>query len=86
MPSMITYVKTDRPMQSTYGCTGDLHQELPPGDYGIDGAWTDLVGTPLNGDWTLVVTDAWKLDNGFLFSWSIAFDPALVHDCTGPIQ
>jgi hypothetical protein len=86
MPSMISYVKMDRAMDSTYGCTGDLHQELPPGDYGIDGSWTDLVGTPLNGDWTLVVTDAWKLDNGFLFSWSIAFDPAVVHDCSGPIQ
>jgi hypothetical protein len=85
-PSMISYVKNDGAMLRTQGCTGDPHQELPPGDYGIDGAWTELVGAPLNGDWTLVVTDAWTLDNGFLFSWSIAFDPELVHDCDGPVE
>lgn len=85
-PSMISYVKAGRPMQWTWGCTNDgMHAELPPGDYGIDGSWADLIGAPLNGDWSIVVTDAWKLDNGYLFSWSIAFDPGLVQGCSGPV-
>jgi hypothetical protein len=85
-PSMIEYVKTGRPMATVYGCTSDSHAELPPGNYGIDGSWSDLIGAPLNGDWTLVVTDAWAVDNGYLFSWSISFDPDLVHDCSGPVE
>ncbi|HSN28286.1 MAG TPA: hypothetical protein VLT45_18500, partial [Kofleriaceae bacterium] len=68
------------------GCTaGSSIAELPPGDYGIDGQWTGLRGAPLNGDWTIVVTDAWGEDNGYIFSWSIAFDPSLVQDCSGPV-
>jgi hypothetical protein len=85
-PSMITYVKSGRPLLSTWGCTNDgMHAELPPSDYRADGSWADLVGAPLDGDWSVVITDAWKLDNGYLFSWSIAFDPSLVQSCSGPI-
>ena len=60
-------------------------QELPPGDYQASDPWTNLIGAPLNGDWELVVTDLWPIDNGYLFSWQIAFDPSLVQDCSGPI-
>ena len=41
--------------------------------------------SPLNGEWTIIVTDLWPIDNGFMFEWSIAFDPSLVVDCEGPI-
>jgi hypothetical protein len=61
------------------------HDELPPGDYQASDPWTNLVGAPLNGDWELTVTDLWGADNGYLFSWSISFDPNLVSDCSGPI-
>ena len=82
--SMISYANTGS-MQSVTNCTGGTSSELPPGDYGIDGMWTGLIGAPLNGDWTIVVTDAWGEDNGYIFSWSIAFDPMLVQDCSGPV-
>ena len=59
--------------------------ELPPGDYQAQDPWTNLVGSPLNGDWTIFVQDKWAIDNGYIFSWSIAFDPTLVQDCSGPI-
>ncbi len=61
------------------------HDELPPGDYAADAPWTALAGSTLNGTWTMRVTDLWGIDNGFLFSWAISFDPSLVSDCSGPI-
>ena len=61
------------------------HSELPPGDYQASDPWTNLVGAPLNGSWSLVITDLWGIDNGYLFSWSITFDANLVADCGGPI-
>jgi hypothetical protein len=60
-------------------------KELPPGDYQASDPWTNLVGAPLNGSWSLVITDLWPIDNGYLFSWSITFDANLVSDCSGPI-
>jgi len=58
---------------------------LPAGDYRPDSAFSTLVGTPLNGEWEMRVTDLWADDNGFMFKWSIKFDPSLVSDCAGPI-
>ena len=61
------------------------HAQLPAGDYKSIAPWTALTGSPLNGTWTMRVTDLWGIDTGYLFQWSIAFDPTLVNDCAGPI-
>lgn len=61
------------------------HQVMPAGDYAAVMPWAMLQGAPLNGAWTMRVTDLWPADNGFMFEWSIAFDPSLVEDCSGPI-
>jgi len=58
---------------------------LKPGTYASIAPWLSLQGTPLNGAWTIRVTDLWGADNGFMFSWSIKFDPSLVASCDGPI-
>jgi hypothetical protein len=58
---------------------------VPAGDYKPDVPFTGLQGATLNGTWTFRVTDMYAIDNGNLFSWSIAFDPSLVVDCSGPI-
>lgn len=50
---------------------------LPAGDYTPFEPFSDLVGCPLNGEWTITVTDLWPIDNGFIFSWGIKFDDAL---------
>lgn len=55
------------------------------GDYKTITPWTVFQGTPLNGQWEFRVTDLWRIDDGFLFDWSISFDPSLVEDCEGPI-
>ena len=60
-------------------------KQLPAGDYTTDTPFTALQGTVLNGDWKFRVTDLWGADNGFLFDWSISFDPSLVANCSGPI-
>ena len=50
---------------------------LPSGDYSSFDPMTDLLGCPLNGVWTITVTDLWPADNGFIFEWSIEFDASL---------
>lgn len=47
---------------------------LPEGNYNSFQPLTNLLGCPLNGEWTLTVTDRWGADNGFIFNWSITFD------------
>jgi len=50
---------------------------LPAGSYE---SWQDLcafVGCPLNGEWTLTITDNLAIDNGYIFYWGINFNPAL---------
>jgi hypothetical protein len=60
------------------------HSEVPPGVYQASDAWTNFVGAPLDGDWELAITDASPTDNGYVFSWSISFDPNVVPVCSGP--
>ena len=52
--------------------------QVNPGTYQIDGNWTDLIGCPLNGSWTIFITDHMNLDNGYIFSWQITFAPELI--------
>ncbi len=60
-------------------------KKLTPGDFKASSVWSALGGVTLNGAWTMRVTDLWVDDNGFMFKWSIKFDPSLVSDCSGPI-
>jgi gliding motility-associated-like protein len=50
---------------------------LPSGSYTSSASLNALVGTPLNGTWTLQVRDNLAADNGFLFNWRLDFNPAL---------
>ncbi|HPF91012.1 MAG: gliding motility-associated C-terminal domain-containing protein [Flavobacteriales bacterium] len=57
-------------------------QSLNPGTYEPVQPFTNLVGCPLNGEWTYQSTDLWGADNGFICSWSINFDPNIIPDVT----
>jgi gliding motility-associated-like protein len=46
---------------------------LPAGNYATFEPLSDLLGTPLNGEWTITVTDNLTQDNGFIFNWGINF-------------
>ncbi|AXG72301.1 microbial collagenase [Kordia sp. SMS9] len=58
----------------------------PPGDSWRPGTYLpidsngfdDLIGSPLNGNWTIRVTDNIGIDNGYIFSWNLDFDPAIL--------
>lgn len=51
---------------------------LPSGDYSPYQSFDLLAGCPLNGKWTIQVTDLWSWDNGYIFSWGINFASALL--------
>ncbi len=50
---------------------------LPSQDYQAFGSMADFLGCPLNGEWTIIVTDLWASDNGWIFEWGIDFEPSL---------
>jgi gliding motility-associated-like protein len=51
---------------------------MSPGTYKSFQTFTNLIGCPLNGTWTIEVTDWQGVDNGFIFNWGINFDPTLL--------
>lgn len=53
---------------------------LPEGDYASFESLNNLLGCPLNGEWTLTVQDQWAQDNGWVFEWSVNFDPSIFPD------
>ncbi|MDZ4752227.1 MAG: PKD domain-containing protein [Flavobacteriales bacterium] len=50
---------------------------LPSGTYESAQDICDLVGCPLNGEWTFTITDNLGADNGFIFAWGLNFNPSL---------
>lgn len=44
---------------------------LPAGSYTSVDPLSGLLGCPLNGDWTITITDNFAIDNGFIFDWGI---------------
>jgi len=57
-------------------------EALAPGIYESQDDLCGLVGCPLNGQWSFSVTDNIGLDNGYIFSWGIGFNPELYPDVT----
>lgn len=52
-------------------------EAMAPGSYQPETSFDNFIGCPLNGDWTIYVRDNWSIDNGYIFSWSIQFDPQI---------
>jgi len=50
---------------------------LPSGTYESSQPFNLLLGCPLNGTWTVEICDSWASDNGFIFDWTINFNPDL---------
>lgn len=55
---------------------------LAPGTYSSLNPLSGLVGCPLNGVWTLEFCDLWGADDGWVFDWSLNFNPALFPEIT----
>ncbi len=70
-----TYCFTETADQTMLEAAGvatlpDGSSYLPVGDF------EDLVGCPLNGDWTIKITDNLNIDDGWIFSWSLMINDA----------
>ena len=48
-----------------------------------DQPFTNLVGCPLNGIWTIEICDKWAADNGYIFEWTLNLSPALLPQSWG---
>lgn len=84
--AMLDYANAGGAMDSAPECLlGGSTDMMPPGDYSASDDWGAFIGTPLNGNWSLEVTDLWPIDNGYIFDWSISFDPVTVEDCSSPL-
>ena len=57
--------------------TPTVGSALTPGIYESQDDMCALVGCPLNGQWTFSVADNLAIDNGYIFSWGIGFNPSL---------
>ncbi|MEM6723257.1 MAG: T9SS type A sorting domain-containing protein [Bacteroidota bacterium] len=53
---------------------------LPSGAYASFEPLSNLEGCPLDGEWALRVEDKWGIDNGWVFSLSLEFNPELFPD------
>lgn len=50
---------------------------LPSGVYAPYQSFDNLYGCPMDGLWTINVNDLWNSDNGYVFYWSMQFNPDL---------
>ncbi|WP_417854518.1 PKD domain-containing protein, partial [Xanthomarina gelatinilytica] len=57
--------------------TNPPNNSIAPGTYLPAQSFNALLGSPLNGDWCIRVTDHLNYDNGYIFSWGLEFDPNL---------
>src|SRR6218665_3517991 len=63
---------------STISAGSPASASITPGNYMPVNPFTDLVGCPLNVNWTIQVTDHLSIDNGYIFNWDINFSTALL--------
>ena len=50
---------------------------MPPGTYTPETVFDNLIGTEVNGPWTLTITDHSGSQDGYLLGWSLIFEPWL---------
>jgi subtilisin-like proprotein convertase family protein len=62
---------------ATTNCGTPANASINGGNYMPAQPFTTLIGCPLNGNWTINVTDNLNLDNGYIGSWDINFNPSI---------
>ena len=73
-----TYCFTPTATNGTWSAAAGGFNTLPAGNYNSEQTLSDLVGCELNGNWCISITDNLASDNGFIFSWGVDINPALV--------
>lgn len=54
---------------------GGMGNTMTSGSYLPEEPFANLIGCPLNGDWSLSVADSWPADDGWICDWGIIFHP-----------
>jgi subtilisin-like proprotein convertase family protein len=62
---------------TTSNCGTPAGASINGGNYMPVQPFTNLIGCPLNGNWTISVTDNLNLDNGYISTWDINFNPTI---------
>lgn len=63
---------------TTSTCGTPVNASINAGNYMPVQPFTNLIGSSLNGNWSLIVTDNLGIDNGYIFSWGINFDSSIL--------
>lgn len=50
---------------------------LTPGSYQPEQSFTNLIGCPIDGTWTITVTDWQQWDDGYIYSWGVNLAPSI---------
>ncbi len=56
---------------------GSAGASIPADSYTPFQTYTNMIGCPLNGTWSLTIVDQWGGDDGYLFSWGVDLDSSL---------
>jgi len=62
---------------ATSNCGTPASASVNAGNYMPVQPFTNLIGCPLNGNWTISVTDNLNLDNGYISTWDVNFNPSI---------
>ncbi|MBP6073408.1 MAG: T9SS type B sorting domain-containing protein, partial [Flavobacterium sp.] len=62
----------------TTPCGTPSSASINAGNYMPVQPFTNLIGSQLNGNWSIIVTDNLGIDNGYIFNWSINFDNSIL--------
>ncbi len=66
------------PPSTSYPAASTAGAPYPIVTYSPVTPFTSLVGCPLNGAWTITVTDNLLIDNGYIFNWGIEFAQSIL--------
>ncbi|WP_396164027.1 PKD-like domain-containing protein, partial [Flavobacterium sp.] len=62
----------------TSPCGTPSSASINAGNYMPVQPFANLIGSQLNGNWSIIVTDNLGIDNGYIFNWSINFDNSIL--------
>ncbi|MEN8901922.1 MAG: PKD domain-containing protein, partial [Nonlabens sp.] len=71
------YVFTESATQ-TWLQASNVTTTIPAGDYLPVDPYSSFLGSPLNGQWCITITDNLRSDNGYIFFWGLNFNPAII--------
>jgi gliding motility-associated-like protein len=78
LPTLVEGTQTNGTFPAGDGPGTYTDSFIPSGNYRPIDSFDNLLGSPLNGNWTIRITDNFILDNGYIFEWGIEFDPSIL--------